>query len=147
MSVNGQNRTALVEPRTSLADLLRDHLGLTGTHVGCEQGVCGTCTVLLDGQPVRSCLVLAVQADDARVETVESMGAVGRLHPLQEALAKHRGLQCGFCTPGVLMSALFLLRREPRPTPAEVRDEMSGHLCRCTGYEGILQAVSEVVSA
>ncbi|HEY3483673.1 MAG TPA: (2Fe-2S)-binding protein [Streptomyces sp.] len=141
-TVNGDRRDVDVEPRRTLADALREDLGLTGTHVGCEHGVCGACTVLVDGEPVRACLMFAVQAEGSSVTTVEGMaGPDGGLHPLQEAFSAHHGLQCGFCTPGMLMSALDLLTREERPCRARIREEMSGNICRCTGYVGIVNAV------
>jgi carbon-monoxide dehydrogenase small subunit len=142
LSVNGVSRTASVEPRITLADVLRDELGLTGTHVGCEHGVCGACTVLLDGRSVRSCLLFAVQAAGHEVTTVEGLAAAdGTLHPLQEAFHDAHGLQCGFCTPGFLMAARELLDENPSPTEAEVRTWLSGNLCRCTGYQNIVDAV------
>ena len=142
LSVNGVSRTASVEPRITLADVLRDELGLTGTHVGCEHGVCGACTVLLDGRSVRSCLLFAVQAAGQEVTTVEGLAAAdGTLHPLQKAFHDAHGLQCGFCTPGFLMAARELLDENPSPTEAEVRTWLSGNLCRCTGYQNIVDAV------
>ena len=141
VTVNGARSEALVESRTSLADLLRETLGLTGTHVACEHGVCGACTVLLDGEPVRSCLLLAVQADGARVETIEGVGSPGDLHPLQQAFRDEHSFQCGFCTPGFLMTAVALLRENPSPTEADVREALSGNICRCTGYESIVRGV------
>ena len=142
LSVNGASRTASVEPRITLADVLRDELGLTGTHVGCEHGVCGACTVLLDGRSVRSCLLFAVQAAGHEVTTVEGLAAAdGTLHPLQEAFHDAHGLQCGFCTPGFLMAARELLDENPSPTEVEVRTFLSGNLCRCTGYQNIVDAV------
>ena len=139
--VNGAAFEREVEPRRLLADFLREDLGLTGTHVGCEHGVCGACTVLLDGDSARSCLTLAVQADGAEVETVEGLGTVDALHPLQRAFREHHALQCGFCTPGMLMAALDLLRKHPSPSEREVREGLSGNLCRCTGYEHVVRAV------
>ena len=141
LSVNGVRRTASVEPRITLADVLRDELGLTGTHVGCEHGVCGACTVLLDGRSVRSCLLFAVQAAGQEVTTVEGLAVDGTLHPLQEAFHDEHGLQCGFCTPGFLMAARELLDENPSPTESEVRTWLSGNLCRCTGYQNIVDAV------
>ena len=142
LSVNGEAHAVEVEPRTSLLDCLRDRLLLTGAHAGCEHGVCGACTVLLDGVAVRSCLMFAVQADGSSVTTVEGLqGTDGELHPLQEAFVAHHGLQCGFCTPGMLMSALHLLDTHPDPDRATIRAEMSGNICRCTGYQGIVDAV------
>ena len=141
LTVNGAAVEREVEPRRLLADFLREDLGLTGTHVGCEHGVCGACTILLDGDSARSCLTLAVQADGAEVETVEGLGTMDALHPLQRAFREHHALQCGFCTPGMLMAALDLLRKHPSPSEREVREGLSGNLCRCTGYEHIVRAV------
>ncbi len=141
--VNGHDQSVSVDVRTTLVDVLREKLGLTGTHVGCEHGVCGACTILLDGQAVRSCLLFAVQADGAEIMTVEGLATGDRLHPLQEAFRDHHGLQCGFCTPGFLMSALAFLRTTPQPTDAEIRDALAGNLCRCTGYQGIIEAVGD----
>jgi len=141
LDVNGQHHVREVEPRRLLLDFLRDDLGLTGTHAGCEHGVCGACTIEMEGMAVRSCLLFAVQADGSRLRTVEGLAKGGTLDPLQQAISDQHGLQCGFCTPGVLMAALDLLRINPSPTEAEVRAAMSGNLCRCTGYEGIVQAV------
>jgi carbon-monoxide dehydrogenase small subunit len=138
-SVNGRGERIDVEPRRTLADALRDDLGLTGTHLGCEQGVCGACTVLLDGEPVRSCLMLAVQADGSSLTTVEGLAGAG-LHPLQQAFADCHGLQCGFCTPGFLISALHLLTENPDPSREEIRAGLSGNICRCTGYRKIVDA-------
>ena len=139
--VNGVEYARVVEPRLLLSDFLRDTLGLTGTHVGCEHGICGACTVMLDGQTVRSCLIFAVQADGAEVTTIEGLAEGGKLHPLQEAFWEHHGLQCGFCTPGMLFSALELLRDNPRPTDREIREGIAGNICRCTGYQHIVDAV------
>ncbi len=142
LTVNGTVHHAEVEARLSLADLLREHLGLTGTHVGCEHGVCGACTVLVDGRAVRSCLTLAVQLDGAEITTVEALaGPEGRLHPIQQAFSDEHALQCGFCTPGFLMAVHELLARNPDPDEDEIRDVLGGQLCRCTGYQGILRAV------
>ena len=145
LEVNGRRLERAVEPRLLLSDFLRHELGLTGTHVGCEHGVCGVCTVLFDGEPVRSCLMLAVQADGHRIETVESLSPAGAdgdaLHPLQEAFRASHALQCGFCTPGILMSMVAFLRDHPDPTEADVRRALSGNLCRCTGYQHIVDAV------
>jgi carbon-monoxide dehydrogenase small subunit len=141
ITVNGQPREIEVETRKTLADALREDLGLTGTHLGCEHGVCGACTVLLDGRPARSCLLLAVQADGHEVQTVESLGTPEDLHPIQRAFTEHHALQCGFCTPGILMSTLWFLRETPRPSREEIREMLSGHLCRCTGYLQILDAI------
>jgi aerobic-type carbon monoxide dehydrogenase small subunit (CoxS/CutS family) len=140
LTVNGRRVAAAVEPRLLLSDFLRHELGLTGTHVGCEHGVCGACTVRLDGSAVRSCLLLAVQADGASVETVEGLAGGGPLTPLQEAFRRHHALQCGFCTPGILLAAQELLERG-RPTREQVVDLLSGQLCRCTGYAPIVEAI------
>jgi len=141
-TVNGRREQIDVEPRRTLADALRDDLGLTGTHLGCEQGVCGACTVLLDGEPIRSCLMLAVQADGSSLTTVEGLAGDG-LNPLQQAFADCHGLQCGFCTPGFLISALHLLTENPDPSREEIRAGLSGNICRCTGYAGIVDAVRQ----
>jgi carbon-monoxide dehydrogenase small subunit len=142
LTVNGQPRSATVEPRLNLADLLREVFRLTGTHVGCEHGVCGACTVLLDGSAVRSCLMLAVQADGHTVETVESLAPDEQhLTRLQEEFIRHHGLQCGFCTPGILMTLTAELRQCRHPTEAQVREMLAGNLCRCTGYQGMVDAV------
>jgi aerobic-type carbon monoxide dehydrogenase small subunit (CoxS/CutS family) len=137
--VNGVARQATAEVRTSLADFLREHLALTGTHLGCEHGVCGACTVLLDGEPVRSCLMLAVQATGADVTTIEGLADGDTLHPLQQAFMETFAFQCGFCTPGFVMSTLALLRDDPAADEATVRTELSGNLCRCTGYQTIVE--------
>jgi carbon-monoxide dehydrogenase small subunit len=142
LTVNGRRVRETVEPRLLLTDFLRHRLGLTGTHVGCEHGVCGACTVLLDGASVRGCCVLAVQADGSRVETVESLAGSGPLTPLQESFRRHHALQCGFCTPGILIAATDLLSRGA-PTRDEIVDLLSGHLCRCTGYAPIVDAIEE----
>jgi aerobic-type carbon monoxide dehydrogenase small subunit (CoxS/CutS family) len=142
VTVNGTEHTLSVEPRMLLSDVLRDELGLTGTHVGCEHGVCGACTVMMDGRPVRSCLVFGVQADRAEIVTVEGMAKPdGELHPLQEAFWEKHGLQCGFCTPGILISACHFLEENPHPSREEIREGISGNLCRCTGYQNIVDAV------
>jgi carbon-monoxide dehydrogenase small subunit len=142
LTVNGQSRTAEVEPRKTLADVLREDLDLTGTHLGCEHGVCGACTVLFDGQPVRSCLVLGVQARDHEITTIEGLAdSSGALNHLQEALRDSHAFQCGFCTPGFVMQITALLQENPAPTEAEVRAALSGNLCRCTGYETIVNGV------
>ena len=146
LTVNGEPCEALVEARLSLADFLREALHLTGTHVGCEHGVCGACTVLLDGHSVRACLHLAVQVNGREVETVESLGSVEALAPLQAAFREHHALQCGFCTPGMLMTCIDLLRNYPLATEAEIRDGLSGNLCRCTGYEHIVKALSALAA-
>jgi carbon-monoxide dehydrogenase small subunit len=145
VTVNGVAYERAVEPRLLLADFLRQTLGLTGTHVGCEHGVCGACTVLVDGDSMRSCLLLAVQLDGSRIETVEGLGAIGRLNPLQEAFREHHALQCGFCTPGMLMTITDLIKKYPLATDDEIRAGLSGNLCRCTGYEHIVRAVRAVV--
>lgn len=142
-TVNGRQAEVDAAARTSLADALREGLGLTGTHLGCEHGVCGACTILVDGDAVRSCLMLAAQADGARIETVENLSADSGLGPLQRAFRKHHALQCGFCTPGILMTAHALLTEEPDASPARVRDVLSGNICRCTGYQPIVDAVLE----
>ncbi len=146
VELNGRPASGYAEPRLLLSDFLRQELGATGTHVGCEQGVCGACTVRLDGVVVRACLTLAQQADGRRLETVEGLGDGGEgLDRLQAAFRRHHALQCGFCTPGILISLHDLLERNPAPSEDEVLDVVSGHLCRCTGYRGILRAVAEVV--
>ncbi len=147
LTVNGQLREGRCEPRKLLVDFLREDLGLTGTHVGCEHGVCGACTVLVNGEAARSCLMLAVQAGGADLLTVEGLMADGKLHPLQEAFREHHGLQCGFCTPGMLLTALDLLRVNPRPTEEQIRQGLSAVLCRCTGYQGIIRAVAAAAVA
>jgi carbon-monoxide dehydrogenase small subunit len=142
LTVNGQSRTAEVEPRKTLADVLREDLDLTGTHLGCEHGVCGACTVLFDGEPVRSCLLLGVQARDHEITTVEGLAdSSGALNHLQEALRDSHAFQCGFCTPGFVMQITALLQENPAPTEPEVRAALSGNLCRCTGYETIVNGV------
>ena len=141
LTVNGEAVAAMVSPRTHLADFVRDELGLTGTHIGCEHGVCGACTILLDGLSARSCLMLAVQADGHEILTVEGIApSADKLHPLQEAFRDNHGLQCGFCTPGILTTLIEFLRDNPDPTEREVRIAISGNLCRCTGYQGIVNA-------
>jgi aerobic carbon-monoxide dehydrogenase small subunit len=141
MTVNGAQQSAEVEPRLLLVHFLRETLGLTGTHVGCDTSNCGACTVHLNGEAVKSCTLLAVQADGAEVKTIEGMGQEGALHPLQEAFWEHHGLQCGYCTPGMIMSAADLLQRNPSPSEHEVRAALAGNLCRCTGYHNIVKAV------
>jgi carbon-monoxide dehydrogenase small subunit len=140
-TVNGDERVIRVEPRRTLADALREDCGLTGTHLGCEHGVCGACTVLVDDTPVRSCLMFAVQAEGTRVRTVEGLAAGDKLHPLQQAFWDHHGLQCGFCTPGFLMLAVSILERDPDIAESELRAALSSNLCRCTGYQNILKSV------
>jgi aerobic carbon-monoxide dehydrogenase small subunit len=141
VTVNGVAHERTVEPRLLLSDFLRHTLGLTGTHVGCEHGVCGACTVLVDGDSVRSCLLFAVQVDGAQVETVEGLGTIGRLNALQEAFHEHHALQCGFCTPGMLIAATDLIKKYPLASDGDIREGLSGNLCRCTGYEHIVRAV------
>ena len=141
LTVNGKSYERSVEVRMTLADFLRDELALTGTHVGCEHGVCGACTILLDGEAVRSCLLLAVQADGRKLMTVEGLARPEELHPLQMAFQERHALQCGFCTPGFLLTAHAFLKENPVPTEAEVRKAISGNLCRCTGYLPIIQAI------
>jgi len=143
--VNGVVYEKAVEPRLLLSDFLRHELGLTGTHVGCEHGVCGACTIIVNGDSVRACLMFAVQADDAMIETVEGLGSIDALTPVQQAFQEHHALQCGFCTPGMLMTTIDLLRKYPLATDAEIRDGLSGNLCRCTGYEHIVAAVRALV--
>jgi carbon-monoxide dehydrogenase small subunit len=144
MTVNGTAHEIAIEPRWTLADVLRQELGYTGTHLGCEHGICGACTVLVDGEPTRACLMFGVQADDCEIETVEGLAAGDALSPLQEAFSEHHALQCGFCTPGFLLLATALLRSNPHPSDAEIREAMSANICRCTGYTGILAAVRAV---
>ncbi len=142
VSVNGVRYRRRVESRTLLSDFLRHDLGLAGTHVGCEHGVCGACTILLDGQPVRSCLMLAVQAENCEISTVEGLaGTDGEYHPLQQAMHDHHGLQCGYCTPGILMTMSAFLEENLSPSEEQVREALSGNLCRCTGYQNIVDAV------
>jgi aerobic carbon-monoxide dehydrogenase small subunit len=141
MTVNGERRRGVVEPRKTLADFVREDCSLTGTHLGCEHGVCGACTVLLDGVAVRSCLLFAVQADGAEVTTVEGLTPDEGLSPVQQAFRDAHGLQCGFCTPGFIVSVTAFLRDNPRPSDDEIREGLSGNLCRCTGYQGIVEAV------
>jgi aerobic-type carbon monoxide dehydrogenase small subunit (CoxS/CutS family) len=142
LTVNGMPREGRCAPRKLLVDFVREDLGLTGTHVGCEHGICGACTILVDGEAMRSCLMLAVQADGAALTTVEGLARDGQLHPLQEAFREHHGLQCGFCTPGMLLTALDFLRTNPAPSEQEIREGISAVLCRCTGYHGIIKAVA-----
>jgi aerobic carbon-monoxide dehydrogenase small subunit len=141
LTVNGSVHRAQVEPRKTLADFVREDLGLTGTHLGCEHGVCGACTVLVDGEPVRSCLMLAVQARDSSVTTIEGLAVDGSMGPLQEAMRDSHAFQCGFCTPGFLMQITALLAESPAPTEDEIRQTLSGNICRCTGYESIVNGV------
>ncbi len=148
ITVNGEARHAAVDARRTLADFLREECALTGTHLGCEHGVCGACTVLLDGEAVRSCLLFAVQADGAEVTTIEGLGGPdGALSPVQGAFREEHGLQCGFCTPGFVVSVTALLAENPRPSEPDIRDALSGNLCRCTGYQGIIRAVQRAAGA
>lgn len=141
LTVNGKPVTADIEPRTLLVNFIRDQLGLTGTHIGCDTAQCGACTVHMNGNAVKSCNMLALQAEGATVVTIEGIGDQRKLHPMQEAFRQHHGLQCGYCTPGMVMSAIDLIRKHPNPTEAQIRTELSGNLCRCTGYHGIVKAV------
>jgi carbon-monoxide dehydrogenase small subunit len=147
LTVNGEQHEMEVEPRLLLVHLLRDRLGLTGTHIGCDTSNCGACTVHVDGDAVKSCTVLAVQADGAEVKTIEGMAPDGGLHPLQEAFWEDHGLQCGYCTPGMIMAAADLLARNPNPSEEEVRKGLEGNLCRCTGYHNIVKAVQDAAKA
>jgi carbon-monoxide dehydrogenase small subunit len=144
-AINGRRVEFMVEPRRTLADAIRDDLGLTGTHLGCEHGVCGACTLLVDGQPARSCLMLAVQAEGAEVTTIEGLAHGDEPHPIQQAMREAHGFQCGFCTPGFLMSAVALVAENPAPTRDQIRAELSGNLCRCTGYQSIIDGVEIAV--
>jgi carbon-monoxide dehydrogenase small subunit len=147
ITVNGTAHEATVEPRTLLVYFLREHLRLTGTNVGCDTSSCGACSVLVDGESVKSCTMLAVQADGRVVTTIEGLaGADGTLHPLQDAFRRHHGLQCGFCTPGMVMTALSYLRENPTPTEQDVREALEGNLCRCTGYQGIVEAILDTAA-
>jgi carbon-monoxide dehydrogenase small subunit len=141
INVNGEKVSGIAESRTLLSDFLRHAVGMTGVHVGCEHGVCGACTILLDGRPVRSCLMFAVQAKRHEITTIEGLARGNEMHPVQASFRKHHGLQCGFCTPGMVLTAVDLLRRNPDQTEESVREGISGNLCRCTGYEGIVHAV------
>jgi aerobic carbon-monoxide dehydrogenase small subunit len=147
INVNGQSRTEEVEARTLLVHFLRDRLGLTGTNVGCDTSQCGACTVIMDGQAVKSCTVLAVQADGSSVTTIEGLATDGKLHPMQTAFWEKHGLQCGFCTPGMIMTAVDLLQHNPHPTEAQIREGLEGNLCRCTGYHNIVAAVKQAAEA
>jgi len=146
VTVNGRAYERLVEVRMTLADFIRQELDLTGTHLGCEHGVCGACTILLNGEAVRSCLMLAVQADGSTADTVEGLARGSELHPLQKAFNDHHALQCGFCTPGFLMTALAFLKENPAPSRKQARDAISGNICRCTGYQPIIDAVLQAAS-
>jgi carbon-monoxide dehydrogenase small subunit len=147
LTVNGRARSGRCEPRKLLVDFIREDLGLTGTHAGCEHGICGACTILIDGEAARSCTTLAVQADGATLVTVEGLASGKDLHPLQQAFHENHALQCGFCTPGMLMVALDFLGTNPDPTEAEIREAMSAAVCRCTGYQGIVKAVAAAAKA
>jgi carbon-monoxide dehydrogenase small subunit len=141
LNINGRDHTIEVEPRRTLVDAIRDNCGQTGTHIGCEHGICGACTVIVDGEPVRSCLMFAVQADGKAIRTVEGLAKADELHPMQRAFMEHHGLQCGFCTPGFLMLAVGVLEREPDISDEDLIDVLSSNLCRCTGYQNIIKAV------
>jgi carbon-monoxide dehydrogenase small subunit len=143
LTVNGENRELLVEPRKLLTDALREDCGLTGTHVGCEHGVCGACTVLVDGRPARACLTFAIQMEGHEISTIEGVAQQGKLSPLQQAMHEEHGLQCGFCTPGIIMTFEAFLARHPDPSEAEIREALSGNLCRCTGYHNIVRAITK----
>ncbi len=145
LRINGRVHRVIAEPRRLLSDVLREDCGLTGTHVGCEHGVCGACTILLDGAPARSCLLYAVQAQGSEITTIEAFGA-GRLSPLQQALHEEHGLQCGFCTPGIVVTMEAWLDENPNPTEAEIREALSGNLCRCTGYHNIIAAIAKAAA-
>ena len=147
LSVNGKAYRGRCEPSKLLVDFIREDLGLTGTHAGCEHGICGSCTILFNGQAARSCTTLAVQADGADIKTIEGLATDGRLHPLQQAFHEHHALQCGFCTPGMLMTALDFLNTVPHPTEEQIRHAMSAVICRCTGYEGIVKAVATAANS
>ena len=146
LRVNGALTSAVAEPRTLLSDHLRHGLGMTGVHVGCEHGVCGACTVLLDGTPVRSCIMFAVQARGAEITTIEGLAVDRNMHPVQKAFSKHHGLQCGYCTPAMVLTAVDLLNRQPDQTESSIREAISGNLCRCTGYEGIVAAILDAAN-
>lgn len=143
LNINGEDHRVSVEPRRTLADTIRDDCGKTGTHVGCEHGVCGSCTVIIDGEPMRSCLMFAVQADGRKIRTVEGLAKGNALHPIQQAFIDNHGLQCGFCTPGFLMLATAVLEKEPDIADADLLDALSSNLCRCTGYQNIIKAVRQ----
>jgi len=145
LSINGTTHVVDIETRRTLADVIREEVGLTGTHLGCEHGVCGACTVLLDGEPVRACLVLAVQADGAEITTIEGLADGDTMHPVQQAMHETLSFQCAFCSPGFLLSTVALLRDNPSPTTAQIRAELSGNLCRCTGYQSIVDGVERAV--
>ena len=147
VTVNGQSRQAEVEPRTLLVYFLREQLGLTGTNVGCDTSTCGSCTVLLDGESVKSCTLLAAQADGREVSTIESMADGDTLHPIQDAFHRNHGLQCGYCTPGMVMAAVSYLKENPSPTEEEVRESIEGNLCRCTGYQNIVKSILDAAGS
>ena len=144
-TINGTSRSLDVEARRSLADVIREEVGLTGTHLGCEHGVCGACTILLDGQPARACLMLAVQADGHEITTIEGLADGDEMHPVQKAMKEAMAFQCAFCSPGFLMSTVALLEENPNPSSEEIREELSGNLCRCTGYQSIVRGVETAV--
>jgi aerobic carbon-monoxide dehydrogenase small subunit len=141
LTINGRTHAIAVEPRRTLADAIREDCGQTGTHIGCEHGICGTCTVIVDDEPVRSCLMFAVQAAGKKIRTVEGLAKGDQLHPMQQAFMDHHGLQCGFCTPGMIMSAVALLQHNPDPSEHEIRDWLEGNICRCTGYQNIVEEI------
>jgi carbon-monoxide dehydrogenase small subunit len=143
LKINGQSKSLDIDPRTLLVQLIRDHLGLTGTHVGCDTAQCGACTVHVDGRAVKSCSILALQADGAEVTTIEGLATGDELHPMQQAFRDCHGLQCGYCTPGMVMSAIQLLKHNPKPTEQEIREGLEGNICRCTGYQNIVKAVQQ----
>lgn len=145
MTVNGEAQTVEIDPRRSLADVIREDIGLTGTHLGCEHGVCGACTILLDGEPARACLMLAVQAEGSEITTIEGLATNGEMHPVQQAMHEAMSFQCAFCSPGFLMSTVALLRDNPSPSESEIREELSGNICRCTGYQSIVAGVEKAV--
>ena len=147
ITVNGKLRKAYVEPRTLLVHFLREHLNLTGTHVGCDTSQCGACTVLIDGRSAKSCTLFAVQAHGCAITTIEGLAKNGKLHPMQEGFWEEHGLQCGYCTPGMIMSAVDLLANNPRPTEREIREAINGNLCRCTGYQHIVNAIQHAATA
>ena len=147
VTVNGKDHTAIVEPRLLLVHFIRETLGLTGTHIGCDTTSCGACTVLFDGKPIKSCTMFAAQANGHRVQTVEGLASGADLHPIQQGFFEHHGLQCGFCTPGMMLTAVALLERNPDPTDLEIREAISGNLCRCTGYVNIVRAVHHAANA
>ena len=147
LTVNGRKRSATVEPRMLLVDFLRHELGMTGTHIGCEHGVCGACTILLDGRTARSCLHFAVAVDGSEIDTVEGIASQDQLHPIQEAFHQHHALQCGYCTPGFLMTTIELLKQNPNPDEAAIRRALTNNICRCTGYTNIIKAVAAAAAA